>query len=74
MTREVINHHVSIIPDNEPPRNVAEIRDSLRQFSRRQHFIVPVQTQQNRAQRLSPKNKGVSPYIPLQASNRGNKI
>jgi hypothetical protein len=36
-------------------------------------FIVPVQTQQTRVQRLSPENKGVSPYIPLQAGYRNKK-
>jgi hypothetical protein len=41
----------------------AEIR-TLRQFSRKQRFIVPTQTQRTHVQRLSPKNKGVSPYIP----------
>jgi hypothetical protein len=29
----------------------------LRQFSRKQHFIVPTQTQQTHVQRLSPENK-----------------
>jgi hypothetical protein len=36
-------------------------------------FFVPAQTQWTCIQRLSPKNKGISPYIPLQAGNRGNK-
>jgi hypothetical protein len=36
-------------------------------------FIVPAQTQQTHVQRLSPKNKGVSPYIPLQAGYRSKK-
>jgi hypothetical protein len=27
-----------------------------------------------RVQRLSPKNNGLSPYLPLQAGYRGNKI
>jgi hypothetical protein len=31
---------------------------------------VPAQTQWTPVQRLSPKNKGVSPYIPLQAGYR----
>jgi hypothetical protein len=46
---------------------------TLREFSRKQLFIVPAQTQQTRVQRLSPKNKGVSPFIPLQASYRSKK-
>jgi hypothetical protein len=36
-------------------------------------FIVLAQTQRTRVQRLSPKNKGVSPYIPLQAGYRSKK-
>jgi hypothetical protein len=36
-------------------------------------FIVLAQTQQTRVQRLSPKNKGVSSYIPLQAGYRSKK-
>jgi hypothetical protein len=43
-------------------RLLAEIGDS-EAFSRKQRFIVPAQT---------PENKGVSPYIPLQAGDRGN--
>jgi hypothetical protein len=38
-----------------------------------QCFIVPAQTQQTRVQRLSPENKGVSPYIYLQAGYRSKK-
>jgi hypothetical protein len=37
---------------------------TLRQFSRKQRFIVPAQTQETYVQRLSPKNKKVFPYIP----------
>jgi hypothetical protein len=40
---------------------------ALEAISRKQRFIVPTQTQWTHAQRLSPENKGVSPYIPLQA-------
>jgi hypothetical protein len=47
-----------------------ETRDSE---ARKQRFIVPAQTQQIGVQTLSPKNKGVSPYVPLQAGYRGNK-
>jgi hypothetical protein len=36
-------------------------------------FIVPAQTQRTRVQRLSLENKGVSPYIPLQAGYRSKK-
>jgi hypothetical protein len=40
----------------------------------KQQFIVPAWTQLTRVQRLSPENKGISPYVSLQASNRGNKM
>jgi hypothetical protein len=40
---------------------------TLKQFIRKQHFIVPSQTQQTHIQSLSPENKGVSPYTCLQA-------
>jgi hypothetical protein len=43
------------------------------QFSRKQHFIVPAQTQQTPVQRLSPENKGALHYIPLQAGYRSKK-
>jgi hypothetical protein len=46
---------------------------TLEAISRKEHFIVPAQTQQTHVQRLSPENKGVSPYIPLQASYRSKK-
>jgi hypothetical protein len=46
---------------------------TLRQFSRKQRFIVSAQTQQTRVQRLSPENKVVSPYIPLQTVYRSKK-
>jgi hypothetical protein len=36
-------------------------------------FIVPAQTQQIAIQRLSPENKGVSPYTLLQAGYRNKK-
>jgi hypothetical protein len=36
-------------------------------------FIVPAQTQQTHVQWLSPENKGVSPYIALQAGYRSKK-
>jgi hypothetical protein len=48
-----------------------ETRDSE---ARKPCFIVPAQTQWTSAQRLSPENKGLSPYVPLQARYRGNKI
>jgi hypothetical protein len=44
--------------------------ESLRQMSRKKHFVVLAQTQLTCVQRLNPKNKGVSPYIPLQAGYR----
>jgi hypothetical protein len=46
---------------------------TLRQFIRKQCFIVPAQTQWTRAQRLRPENKGVSPYMPLPAGYRSRK-
>jgi hypothetical protein len=46
---------------------------TLRKVSRKQHFIVLAQTQQTHVQRLSPKNKKVSPYMPLQAGYRSKK-
>jgi hypothetical protein len=46
---------------------------TLRQFSRKQHFIVRTQTQQSCLQRLSPENKEVLPYIPLQAGYRSKQ-
>jgi hypothetical protein len=39
----------------------------------KQCFIVLAETQWTRVQRLSSENKGVSPYIPLQAGYRGGK-
>jgi hypothetical protein len=52
---------------------IAEIQ-TLRQFSRKQCFIVPTQTQQTRVQRLTLRTKRVSPYVSLQAGYGGNKI
>jgi hypothetical protein len=46
---------------------------TLEAISRKQHFFVPAQTQRTHVQRLSPENKGVSPYIPLQAGYRSKK-
>jgi hypothetical protein len=46
---------------------------TLRQFSRKQHFIVPAQTQWTHVQRLSPKDKEVSPNKPLEAGYRSKK-
>jgi hypothetical protein len=46
---------------------------TLRQFSRKQCCIVLAQTHQTRVQKLNPENKGVSPYIPLQAGYRSKK-
>jgi hypothetical protein len=51
-------------------RNLKMRYRTLRQFSRKQHVIVLAQTH---VQRLSLKNKGVSPYISLQASYRSKK-
>jgi hypothetical protein len=42
-------------------------------FSRKQHFIMPAQTQWSHVQRLSPEYNEVSPYIPLQAGYRSKK-
>jgi hypothetical protein len=46
---------------------------TLRQFSRKKGFIVPAQSQWTCVQRLSPKNKEVSPYISSQAGYRSKK-
>jgi hypothetical protein len=46
---------------------------TLRQFSKKQHFIVLTQTQQTGVQRLSPENKSVPPNRPLQAGYRNKK-
>jgi hypothetical protein len=46
---------------------------TLEVISKKQHFIVRAQTQGTHVQRLSPQNKGVSPYIPLQAGYRSKK-
>jgi hypothetical protein len=51
----------------------AEIRDT-EAISRKQCFIVPAQTQWTHVQRLSPENKGVSPYMPLQAVTEAKSI
>jgi hypothetical protein len=45
----------------------------LEAINRKQSFIVPAQTQRTHVQRLSPKNKEVSPYVPLQAGYRSKK-
>jgi hypothetical protein len=42
--------------------------------ARKQCFIVLARTERIRVQRPSPKNKAFSPYLPLQAGFRGNKI
>jgi hypothetical protein len=51
---------------------LAEIGDSEAN-SRKQDFIVLAQTQWTCVQRLSPENKGVSPYMPLQAGYTSKK-
>jgi hypothetical protein len=60
-----------------PIRNVAGgcwLRyGTLETISRKQYFIVPVQTQWTHVQRLSPENKGISPFRPLQADYRSKK-
>jgi hypothetical protein len=48
-------------------------KGTLRQFSRKQRFIVPAQTQQTHVQRLNSKNKGALPYILLQAGYKSKK-
>jgi hypothetical protein len=54
-------------------RNLKLINRILRKLSRKKYFIVPAQTQWTCVQRLNPKNKEVSPYIPLQAGYRSRK-
>jgi hypothetical protein len=51
---------------------LAEIRVSEAD-SQEATFTVPTQTQRTCVQRLSPENKGVSPYIPLQTGYRSKK-
>jgi hypothetical protein len=63
---------ISTILATSPKEMLLRYR-TLRQFSRKQHFIVLTQTQQTHIQRLSCKNKRVSPYIPLQAGCRSKK-
>jgi hypothetical protein len=48
---------------------------TMRQLSRKAHFIVPAQTHWTHVQRLSPENQEVSynNYIPLQAGYRSKK-
>jgi hypothetical protein len=46
---------------------------TLEANSTKQCFIVPAQTQWTHIQRLSSKNKSVSPYKPLQAGYRSKK-
>jgi hypothetical protein len=54
-------------------RNLKLRWGTLRQFSRKQCFIVLAQTQWTHVQRLSPENKGVPPSIPLQVDYRNKK-
>jgi hypothetical protein len=75
VTREVITYRLHN-PGQAPKKCCGNLKlryGSLRQFSRKQRFIVPAQTQQTHVQRLSPENKGVSPCIPLQAAYRSKK-
>jgi hypothetical protein len=75
VTREVITHCVFAIPDNRPKKCCGKLLSEIWDIEAEEiMFIMPVQTQQTHVQRLSPENKGVSPYIPLQAHYRGNKI
>jgi hypothetical protein len=45
----------------------------LQAIRRKRCFIVLAQTQRTHVQRLRPKNKGVSPYVPLQEGYRSRK-
>jgi hypothetical protein len=54
-------------------RNLEQRQRTLRQFSWKSHFIVLAQTQQIQVQRLSLKNKGSLPYIPLKEVYRSKK-
>jgi hypothetical protein len=63
--KEITNHHLHN-PSNETwkcCRNLKLRYGTLRQFNRKQSFIVLIQTQQTHVQRLSLENKEVSPYI-----------
>jgi hypothetical protein len=64
-------HHFWI-PD-KPPEMLGESRTQTQDTKAFQEAIfisVPALAQQIHIQRLSPKNKGVSPYIPLQVGYR----
>jgi hypothetical protein len=54
-------------------RILGQTHGTPRWICRKQHFIVPAQTQQTPVQRLSPESKGDLPYIPLQAGYRIKK-
>jgi hypothetical protein len=67
---------ISEIPDTSPQKCCGTLKQrhgTLRQFRRKQCFIMLARTQWNWVQRLSLKNKEVSPYIPLQAGYRSKK-
>jgi hypothetical protein len=75
VTREVTNHHLCN-PRLSPKKchGTLELRyGTLRQFSRKQSFMVPAQTQRTCVQRLSPKNKEVSLYTSLQTGYTSKK-
>jgi hypothetical protein len=75
VTKEVTNHHLCN-PRRAPKKCCGTLKlryETLRQFSRKQRFVVPAQTQGTQVQRLSPENKEFSPYIPLQAGYRSKK-
>jgi hypothetical protein len=74
VTKEVTNHH--LCNPRQSPKKCGNLKlryGTLRQFSRNQCFIVPAQTQWTHVQRLNLENKGVSPYILLQAGYRSKK-
>jgi hypothetical protein len=70
VTRE-LKKPVSTILD-DPPKNVmGNLNGDMGPEARKQCFTVLAETF---VQRLSPKNKGFSPYLPLQTDYRGNRI
>jgi hypothetical protein len=76
VTREVIIHHLHNPRQWTPKKCCRKLLAKIwntEAISRKQHFIVPAQAQQTHVQRLSPENKGVSPYTPLQAGYRSKR-
>jgi hypothetical protein len=72
-TREMTNHYLCNPSKGAPKKWCRNLKLRLRQFSRKQCFIVPAQTQQTCVQRLSLENKEVSLYVSLQGGYRSKR-